>query len=141
MIKTVVNDGGGSAVSSNWTMNVAGPTPLSFAGAAAPGTSSQVLAGSYKVTESAGPSGYALTYSGDCDADGDVVVPAGGSRDLRPHQQRPGRLADRGQARGQRQRWLGGVLELDDERRRSDPASFAGAESPGTSNSVDAGAY
>jgi hypothetical protein len=36
-------------------MNVAGPTPLSFAGVESPGTSSQVSAGAYKVTESGGP--------------------------------------------------------------------------------------
>ncbi|HXF97673.1 MAG TPA: hypothetical protein VNJ46_03555 [Gaiellaceae bacterium] len=77
VVKTVVNDNGGTAVSSDWTMNVAGPTPLSFPGAPAPGTSSQVDAGAYKVTESGGPAGYALTYSGDCDADGDVTLAVG----------------------------------------------------------------
>ncbi|HEU5263751.1 MAG TPA: hypothetical protein VFU34_03880, partial [Gaiellaceae bacterium] len=79
VIKTVVNDNGGSAVSSDWTMNVAGPTPLSFQGAAAPGTSNQVDPGDYTVTES-GPAGYALSYSGDCDANGNVTVPLGETR-------------------------------------------------------------
>ena len=77
MIKTVVLNDGGSAASSNWTMNVAGPTNLSFPGAAAPGTNSQVNPGAYKVTETGGPAGYALTYSGDCDADGDVTLALG----------------------------------------------------------------
>ncbi len=77
VIKTVVNDNGGQASSSNWTMNVAGPTNLSFTGEAVPGTNSPVNPGAYKVTESGGPAGYALSYSGDCDADGDVTVPLG----------------------------------------------------------------
>jgi uncharacterized repeat protein (TIGR01451 family) len=76
----VVNDSGGSAVASAWTMNVAGPTALSFPGAEAPGTSNPVDAGAYKVTESGGPAGYALSYSGDCDADGDVTVLPGQTR-------------------------------------------------------------
>ena len=80
VIKNVVNDDGGSATAGNWTMNVAGPTALSFAGAGAPGTTNQVDAGSYAITESGGPAGYALSYSGDCDASGNVSVPAGGSR-------------------------------------------------------------
>ncbi|HUG64693.1 MAG TPA: hypothetical protein VMK83_05695 [Gaiellaceae bacterium] len=79
VIKNVVNDNGGTASASNWTMNVAGPTALSFAGAGAPGTTNQVNAGNYTITESGGPSGYALTYSGDCNAQGQVTVPANGS--------------------------------------------------------------
>jgi RHS repeat-associated protein len=77
VVKTVVNDDGGSAVPSNWTMNVAGPTPLSFPGAPAPGTSNTVEPGAYTVTESGGPAGYTLSYSGDCDASGDVMLASG----------------------------------------------------------------
>jgi RHS repeat-associated protein len=78
--KTVVNDDGGSAVSSDWTMNVAGPTPLSFPGAPAPGTSNTVETGTYAVTESGGPGGYTLSYSGDCDANGNVTLAQGQSK-------------------------------------------------------------
>ena len=77
VIKTVVNDDGGTAVSSNWTMNVAGPTQLSFPGAGSPGTMNDVQPGSYRVGESAGPAGYSLSYSGDCDLDGDVTLALG----------------------------------------------------------------
>jgi uncharacterized repeat protein (TIGR01451 family) len=74
VVKHVVNDDGGTAVASDWTMNVSGPTPLSFPGAES-GTTNTVDAGSYVVTESGGPpSGYTLTYSGDCDANGNVTV-------------------------------------------------------------------
>ena len=80
VIKHVVNDDGGGAQASSWTMNVAGPTALSFPGAESPGTSNPVSAGAYKITESGGGAGYTLSYSGDCDADGDVVVALGQSR-------------------------------------------------------------
>ena len=75
VIKHVVNDDGGTAVADDWQMNVAGPTPLTFAGAEDPGTTNTVDAGAYKIMESGGPAGYALSYSGDCDADGNVTVP------------------------------------------------------------------
>jgi uncharacterized repeat protein (TIGR01451 family) len=80
VIKRVVNDNNGNASSSDWTMNVAGPSASSFAGASDPGTTKTVDPGSYTVTESNGPSGYTLTYSGDCNASGNVSVAAGDSK-------------------------------------------------------------
>ena len=77
VVKTVVNDNGGTAVSEDFTMNVSGPTQLSFSGSAS-GTSNEVLAGTYTVTES-GPSGYALSYGGDCNGSGTVTVPDDGA--------------------------------------------------------------
>ena len=74
MIKHVVNHGG-DAVASDWTMNVSGPSSLSFAGAESPGTSNTVPSGDYTVSESGGPSGYQLSYSGDCSSGGHVTVP------------------------------------------------------------------
>jgi RHS repeat-associated protein len=76
VLKHVVNDNGGSAVPSNWTMNVAGPTPLNFAGADSPGTTNTVQPGTYAITES-GPAGYSLSYSGDCAPAGQVMIAAG----------------------------------------------------------------
>ena len=75
VMKQVVTDNGGTAVPANWTMNVAGPTPLSFPGSSA-GTTSTVQPGTYAVTES-GPSGYSLSYSGDCAQAGQVTIAAG----------------------------------------------------------------
>ena len=80
VIKRVVNDDNGNASSDDWTMNVAGPSASSFPGATDPGTTKTVDPGSYTVTESDGPSGYSLTYSGDCDANGGVSVAAGQSK-------------------------------------------------------------
>lgn len=74
VVKKVVNDDAGQAGSDDWTMNVAGRTPLSFPGADDPGTTNTVDPGAYTVTESGGPTGYSLTYSGDCDANGNVTV-------------------------------------------------------------------
>ncbi|MGH3109712.1 MAG: DUF6531 domain-containing protein, partial [Gaiellaceae bacterium] len=77
IIKRVVNNDGGSAVSSDWTMNIAGPTPLSFPGAPDPGTSNDVAPGTYTITESGGQFGYTLFYSGDCGLDGSVTIAEG----------------------------------------------------------------
>ncbi len=76
VVKHVDNANGGTASAGDWTMNVAGPTPLSFPGVESPGTKNTVNAGDYTVTESGGPSNYTLTYSGDCDSTGHVNVPA-----------------------------------------------------------------
>jgi uncharacterized repeat protein (TIGR01451 family) len=80
VIKHVISDDGGTAFASAWTMNVAGPSPLSFPGAESPGVTNAVSAGAYKITESGGSSGYTLSYSGDCDADGDVSLDPGESK-------------------------------------------------------------
>jgi len=63
--KIVINDNGGIANSSSFTMAVTGnsASPASFPGGS--GTIVNVIAGSYSVTES-GPSGYAASFSTDC---------------------------------------------------------------------------
>src|SRR5262249_9594421 len=63
--KIVINDNGGTATPSSFTMNVAGNTisPSSFPGGS--GTIVDLIAGSYSVTES-GASGYAASFSADC---------------------------------------------------------------------------
>src|SRR5205823_121029 len=67
VIKHVVNDNGGTAVASAFTMTVAGSSasPVSSPGAESPGTTVHLNAGSYSVSES-GPSGYAASSSADC---------------------------------------------------------------------------
>src|SRR5437867_3769209 len=66
VVKHVINDNGGTAVASNFTMSVTGssPTPASFAGAEG-GTTVHLNAGSYSVGET-GPSGYARSDSANC---------------------------------------------------------------------------
>lgn len=67
VIKTVVNNNGGTAVASDFTINVSGTnvSPSSFAGSAA-GVAVTLNAGSYSVTEPVVPTGYLQTGSGDC---------------------------------------------------------------------------
>ncbi|MDH3297544.1 MAG: hypothetical protein OEM96_04610, partial [Gemmatimonadota bacterium] len=54
LVKVVVNDDGGGAVPTDWTLFAAGPTPISGAG----GADSDVSAGTYTLSESAGPPFY-----------------------------------------------------------------------------------
>jgi hypothetical protein len=68
VIKHVINDNGGSATASQFTMTINGVTATggnSFPGAESPGTNKEVTPGSYSVTET-GPSGYSASVSADC---------------------------------------------------------------------------
>lgn len=67
VVKTVTNDNGGTAIASNFTINVTGTnvSNSSFAGSGA-GVDVTLDAGAYSVSETAGPSGYLVTGSGDC---------------------------------------------------------------------------
>ena len=76
VIKTVINDNGGTAVAGDFTMNVTGgnPSPASFPGAVSPGTEVTLDAGAnYSVGET-GPTGYTQTNP---DADCSGSIPAG----------------------------------------------------------------
>lgn len=68
VIKHVANNNGGTAVASQWTMNVAAtnPSATSFPGVEAPGTTITLNAGTFDVTESGGPSGYAQSSAIGC---------------------------------------------------------------------------
>jgi streptogramin lyase len=67
VIKHVINDNGGLAVASDFTMNVeaVNPSQTSFPGAESPGTEVFVDPGTYSVTET-DPNGYSVTYSTEC---------------------------------------------------------------------------
>src|SRR5438477_1547949 len=68
VIKHVVNDSGGAADASQFTMTINGVTAdggNSFPGAESPGTNKKVTTGSYSVTET-GPSGYTASFSAGC---------------------------------------------------------------------------
>ena len=54
IVKVVVNDNGGTAIATDWTLYAAGPTPISGAG----GAESDVDAGTYTLSEPGGPPGY-----------------------------------------------------------------------------------
>jgi hypothetical protein len=68
VIKHVITNDSGTAVASDWQMDVTAinPDSAAFPGAEDPGTTIGVDAGAYSVDESGGPAGYAKTLSADC---------------------------------------------------------------------------
>ena len=82
LIKTVTNDSGGTAVPTAWTLTGTGPTVITGATGSAPVTNAAVNAGTYVLTESGGPSGYAAgpwTCTGATASGNQVTVPLGGT--------------------------------------------------------------
>jgi uncharacterized repeat protein (TIGR01451 family) len=81
VIKTVVNDNGGTKAAADFTLHVkSGGTDVAGSPAAgsATGTVYTLASGTYVVSEDAPPAGYAQTgISGDCAANGSVTVVAG----------------------------------------------------------------
>lgn len=70
VVKQVVNDNGGTAQVSDFTLYVGTTTATS-------GQTMTLPAGTYTVSESGGPSGYTASFSGDCDANGNVTLAVG----------------------------------------------------------------
>ncbi|MDH3384829.1 MAG: S8 family serine peptidase, partial [Nitrosopumilus sp.] len=78
IVKTVVNDDGGAATASNWTMDITGANPSNnnFAGSGT-GVAVTIDANTaFSVDESGGPAGYAKTLSAECN-DVDGLLPGG----------------------------------------------------------------
>ena len=67
VVKAVVNDGGGSAVASDWIMNIAG-TKVSNSGfdGSEAGVTISLGVGIFSVSETGGPFGYVMSVSNDC---------------------------------------------------------------------------
>lgn len=64
LIKTVTTDNGGTALASAWTLEAAGPTPISGVTGSGAVTNAVVTAGTYTLSETGGPTGYTgSTYS------------------------------------------------------------------------------
>ncbi|MBP1079174.1 hypothetical protein JOD63_003142 [Microbacterium terrae] len=59
LVKTVSTDDGGTAVPTDWTLAASGPTAISGASGTAAVTDAPVAAGTYALSESGGPAGYA----------------------------------------------------------------------------------
>ncbi|MDP3988735.1 MAG: ice-binding family protein [bacterium] len=83
VIKTVVNDNGGTAVASAFNLHVklsgvdvAGSPAV---GTVTPGTLYSLTAGTYVVSEDANAS-YTQSFSGDCDASGNVTLSSGNNK-------------------------------------------------------------
>src|SRR3990167_3959058 len=64
LVKTVINDNGGNAATTDWTLTATGPTPISGATGSAAVTDAIVDVGTYTLSENGGPAGYTGgTYS------------------------------------------------------------------------------
>ena len=61
LVKQVVNNHGGTAIATNWTLHAAGTTTISGTTGAAAVTSAAVLPGTYTLSESGGPAGYSAS--------------------------------------------------------------------------------
>ena len=61
LAKTVVNDNGGAAVDTAWTLTATGPATISGTEGQAGITAAAVPVGTYTLSETGGPAGYALT--------------------------------------------------------------------------------
>ncbi|MBI4079984.1 lamin tail domain-containing protein [Candidatus Kaiserbacteria bacterium] len=85
IVKMVVNDNGGTATSSAFTIHLhqmVGESMVDVPGSPQSGsaegtTYSNLAAGLYHVAETGGPSGYAVSFSGACDVNGNVTLAAG----------------------------------------------------------------
>jgi hypothetical protein len=142
VIKHVINDDGGTAVASNFTMTINGVTAAggnSFPGAEAPGTNKAVHAGTYNVTET-GPTGYASSFSADCSSSitiGQTKTCTVTNNDIAPHLIVIKHVIndDGGKATAsQFTMKINGVTVVGD-------ASFPGQEAPGTNKTVRPGSY
>ncbi|MGH3372085.1 MAG: InlB B-repeat-containing protein, partial [Nocardioidaceae bacterium] len=81
VVKHVVNDNGGTASAGDWTMHIMAGDPLMdvnlkspFPGEDVPGTERTLSAGTFVVSESGGPEGYAATIGGECAPDGTITL-------------------------------------------------------------------
>jgi hypothetical protein len=86
VIKHVVTDNGGNATADQWSMHikqggvdVSGKSP--FNGAESPGVTKTLTPGTFYVSETGGPFGYAFDgYSGNCDSTGAVTLAYGDNK-------------------------------------------------------------
>ncbi|HEX6647940.1 MAG TPA: hypothetical protein VF075_00325, partial [Pyrinomonadaceae bacterium] len=140
VIKHVINDNGGSATAANFTLDSGGAndTPDNFAGAESPGTEVTLDAGSYNVTES-GPSGYTASYSADCSgtiANGQTMTCTVTNDD-----QAAKLIVIKHVINDNGGTATAANFTLDSGGANDTPDNFAGAESPGTEVTLDAGSY
>jgi hypothetical protein len=140
VIKHVINDNGGTATAADFTMSVTGtsPTPASFPGAESPGTTVALDAGSYSVGE-AGPSGYARSDSADCS--GSIAVGETKTCTVTNNDIKPKLIVIKHVINDNGGTATAGDFTMSVTGSSPSPASFAGAESPGTTVGLNAGSY
>ena len=146
VVKHVVNDDGGTAVAGDWSLHLKNDAGADVAGSPQAGDENgdtyTVAAGDYEVSETGGPSGYTATFSGDCDADGDVSVAVGVQKtctitndDIAPRLTVVKHVVNRGGSNT-----LASAFQMDVTATNPSDAHFPGSER-GTTITLDAGPY
>jgi len=140
VIKHVINDSGGTAVASDFTLDSGGinDTPDNFPGAESPGTVVTLDAGSYNVNES-GPSGYTASFSADCS--GSIDVGQSKTCTVTNNDQAAKLIVIKHVVNDNGGTAAAADFSLDSGGANDTPDNFAGAESPGTEVTLNAGSY
>ena len=140
VIKHVINDNGGSATAANFTLDSGGTndTPDDFAGAESPGTEVTLNAGSYNVTET-GPSGYTASFSADCS--GTIANGQTKTCTVTNDDKAAKLIVIKHVINNNGGTATAANFTLDSGGTNDSPDNFAGAESPGTEVTLDAGSY
>src|SRR5205823_2906224 len=136
VIKHVVNDNGGTKVAADFTMNVSATNvqPSStFPGAETPGTTVTLNAGSYSVSE-IGPAGYSQSNSADCA--GTIAVGESKTCTITNNDVQPQLTVIKHVINDNGGTALASSFTLSVTGNSPTPASFPGAESPGTRVSI-----
>ena len=147
VIKHVVNNNGGTDTASAWSIHVkSGSSEVAGSpktGKESPGDTYTLSAGTYSVSETGGPNGYTASFSGACDNNGSVTLQAGETKTCTiTNDDQAGTLVVIKHVVNNN----GGTKDAADFQMQvtadnPSSATFPGEESPGTSVSVDAGAY
>ena len=141
VIKQVVNDNGGTAVASDFTIALGDSANTTFAGVANPGTTYSFDEGyTFSVTEIGLPAGYAqISASGDCSGAiaADVTkVCAITNDDIAPRLTVVKHVINDNGGKATAGQWTMNVSATNPS-----ASSFPGAESPGTTTTLNAGAF
>jgi Prealbumin-like fold domain len=142
VIKHVVNDNGGSKSAADFTMTVSGTAvgggSTSFSGAESPGTDVALAPGSYSVGES-GPSGYSQSLSADCS--GSILAGQTKTCTVTNDDQAAHLIVIKHVINNNGGSKTAADFTMTVIGSSPSPASFAGAESPGTNVTLGAGSY
>jgi Prealbumin-like fold domain len=142
LTKHVSNTHGGTAVATDWTLT-AGPNGVSGAG----GASGAVSAGTYTLSESAGPSGYTAgswSCTGGTFTAPDQIAVANGesaSCDITNSDVSPQLIVIKHVINDNGGTKVAADFTMNVTATNPSSSSFAGAESPGTTITLDAGSY
>ena len=147
VIKQVINDNGGTKGAGDFNLHVkSGGTDVAGSPAAgsATGTVYTLASGTYVVSEDAPPAGYAQTgISGDCAADGTVTVAAGMQKTctIKNDDISPKLIVIKHVANDEAGTSTAANFTMSVTGTSPSPASFAGAEAPGTEVLIRPGTY